>query len=568
MMKKTAPIGLLCFLLVCAVLCTSCSVLDSLINGIPDGPSHDHGSDEPPLSLICRHQFDDWKVSKAATCLENGERSRTCKLCGGREKQTVSATGHRETAMSDVPATCTLPGSLGGTCCEVCDQALTPPTVLLPAGHPSYQNGICTSCGSLQNSSEGLAYLDLYNQTHGYEFLGTMENGSVRQELYRQMDTVARRFHTDPSANATKRSGKYDPVADTLKYGELGLTLDDALEIWKTYRDDNPLYYWLSTTVVYDEDAGTVTLLVYEQYASGKDRMEMNKTVYQGIAAYLSVIPPEASDYEIALLMHDRIIDSIEYARDASGAPELSEWAHNIVGVFDGRGSVCEGYARAYQLLLNFKGVDCLLVTGYGKNEPHAWNMVRIGEEWYGVDVTWDDNNVNTYAYFCQSEADFYQTHDKATPADTGVEFLYEVPELAEYTIEWVELYLDETALGLFPCIDIAFEEMTDPNGNYTLRLLEEGGELLHPTESYHIYGSFPRVDSLTVIGVYTPLANNRYTATVVYLTRNVCLQGDLTLKNLFLMGMTNVTLTQGSYVLQYGTNPYHSALKNGVYLA
>ncbi|MBQ8303559.1 MAG: hypothetical protein IJX79_01215, partial [Clostridia bacterium] len=53
--------------------------------------------------------------------------------------------------------------------------------------------------------------------------------------------------------------------------------------------------------------------------------------------------------------------------------------------------TVCEGYARTMKYLCRKLGIECLIVTGTSKNEQHMWNMVRLDDEWYHIDSTWND---------------------------------------------------------------------------------------------------------------------------------------------------------------------------------
>ena len=60
---------------------------------------------------------------------------------------------------------------------------------------------------------------------------------------------------------------------------------------------------------------------------------------------------------------------------------------------------VCEGYSRAFKILCEKEGIQCVLASGIipaseadGEGEPHMWNYVQLdNEKWYAVDVTFND---------------------------------------------------------------------------------------------------------------------------------------------------------------------------------
>lgn len=56
--------------------------------------------------------------------------------------------------------------------------------------------------------------------------------------------------------------------------------------------------------------------------------------------------------------------------------------------LFEGR-AVCNGYALAIKIILNYIGIDTTLVGGYGISEYHAWNQVK-DEIFYNLDLTFD----------------------------------------------------------------------------------------------------------------------------------------------------------------------------------
>lgn len=96
------------------------------------------------------------------------------------------------------------------------------------------------------------------------------------------------------------------------------------------------------------------------------------------------------SDYEKSVILHDRVCDAVMYNLDS---------LHNQTAVSSlvfGE-SVCAGYARAYQILMQTVGIPCFYVVGTADNGAgiggHGWNMVQLDGQWYYTDVTWDDQN-------------------------------------------------------------------------------------------------------------------------------------------------------------------------------
>lgn len=118
------------------------------------------------------------------------------------------------------------------------------------------------------------------------------------------------------------------------------------------------------------------------------------------ILAVLEQIPaltdPDLSLYQRELALHDWMLDWAEYdPGELSNGPVGEPMPHNDdpYGFLTGRKGICTGYASTFQLLMELCGIPCLTVNGtsHGGTEEHAWNLVQLGEDWYAVDVTWDD---------------------------------------------------------------------------------------------------------------------------------------------------------------------------------
>ncbi len=368
----------------------------------------------------CVHTWSDWTLGLAPTCTSMGYNTRTCEACGYVQYDFKEELGHTFGEWHDITYSCT-ESYLQMKICSVCGD--TQLNEAMPSGH-TWSQGVCVVCGQTELDNFDIARLNLYNGTYGYEYLGTMEKGEILQKLYMDIDKAVRDFHVKGQNAETNVFAT--PLCD------YQLTEDEIVSVWKTYKDDNPLYYWLSNSLRIDGDK--LVLMTEEEYKNGEARTAQNKIVYDAISKYTSLVSESDSDYRIALAYHDAIINAVDYAYASEGTPETAYWAHSILGVFKEQGAVCEGYARTYQLLLNASGVENLFVTGMGNSELHAWNTVLLDDgNWYWCDLTWDDDPKYKwgikYNYFCAIDSEFLKNHKTDTSSATGVKFLYELPQ-------------------------------------------------------------------------------------------------------------------------------------------
>ncbi len=99
------------------------------------------------------------------------------------------------------------------------------------------------------------------------------------------------------------------------------------------------------------------------------------------------------SDFEKVKAAHDYIVKNCVYNKEAIDAETLTDDDFSIYGVLVKGKGVCEGYAKTFKMFMDIAGIDCIIVTGTAgsDNISHAWNMVKLGNDWYHIDVTFDD---------------------------------------------------------------------------------------------------------------------------------------------------------------------------------
>ena len=106
------------------------------------------------------------------------------------------------------------------------------------------------------------------------------------------------------------------------------------------------------------------------------------------------------SDFEKSVILYERLAQVNRY--------DYGTYHQTAYGALVEGMSVCAGYARAYQALLQAVGIPCLYVSGLADNGyeigGHAWNVVQLDGKWYYADPTWDDHDSvdlpMDYSYF------------------------------------------------------------------------------------------------------------------------------------------------------------------------
>lgn len=197
-------------------------------------------------------------------------------------------------------------------------------------------------------------------------------------------------------------------------------------------------------------DIEITTEAPYKTAYSERDKVAQN--IEKAISSIIDSMEDD-SRYSQVKAIHDYICDNAEYDNKAakhSGNAKY-HYAHVAAPLFNGKGVfVCEGYAKAFKILCDIMEIPCLLVEGTtdssekDSSSDHMWNYVQMeDDEWYGVDVTWDDEDDGIgYDYFLVGKRSkgfdnirFSKDHIPSTAQvelTNGKTFGFSYPELSE----------------------------------------------------------------------------------------------------------------------------------------
>jgi len=179
------------------------------------------------------------------------------------------------------------------------------------------------------------------------------------------------------------------------------LTNDSITRLYEAFFADNPQFFYLDRTYSMEGrqqiNGGTYYNALIIQYTlPTEQRVLAHEQLQDVVNDIIADLPQTADEYETELFLHDQLTALCTYDTAAAEAESTAAPnAYTSYGALVEGKAVCEGYAKAMQLLLHKASIPVTLVTGVAResSEAHMWNMVTINGENYHLDPTWNDTN-------------------------------------------------------------------------------------------------------------------------------------------------------------------------------
>lgn len=216
----------------------------------------------------------------------------------------------------------------------------------------------------------------------------------------------------------------YSMLNDFSESRRLEIPQDELQDILIAVLYDNSELFWVGTNyqfLDYESSVEFIPAYRFTEEEAKKISNELNKKISEIVAGAEAF----STDYEKELYFHNYICENVVYDEASMvNSGGYGDSAHSAL--LDGK-SICEGYSRAMQVLLDKVGIDNYLVVGDGKTEdgtePHMWNIVEIDGKNYHLDATWNDtvNETNYgYLYFNVSDEFISSDHLNIEPANNN----------------------------------------------------------------------------------------------------------------------------------------------------
>lgn len=199
----------------------------------------------------------------------------------------------------------------------------------------------------------------------------------------------------------------------------------DVMKVMQTALGDNPhvIYFDKSELGVMSSLLGNRQVSLrgaVSAFEARRMQTQLETAVKQAVSEIEARCP--SSNYEKLMCIYEYLQDRLRYDTQELHTKGVRPMSHNAYGTLLNNTGVCDGISSAFALIAQKMGFDCTLVHGKAafRTESlsgHAWNLVKVGNAFYHLDLTWDINHKEvaedySYEYFCVTDADISANHE------------------------------------------------------------------------------------------------------------------------------------------------------------
>ena len=174
----------------------------------------------------------------------------------------------------------------------------------------------------------------------------------------------------------------------TIDISEFNVMAEDIGWVYSSLFLNNPELFYLDNVFGYAGYPNGVVAFIEPTYKYTGEQLEYVVNDYNDRLDEIVSKFDMLNNIEAVVAVNDYL--AIHYEYDLYNA-EVNPQAviRDAYGMMVNKRGVCQGYALLFIAIMNRLGVECASVVSNSMN--HQWNVVKLGEYWYHIDVTWDD---------------------------------------------------------------------------------------------------------------------------------------------------------------------------------
>lgn len=181
-----------------------------------------------------------------------------------------------------------------------------------------------------------------------------------------------------------------ETLAEEIVVTGFGITTENLQRVLENLLYANPQIFYVGREYSYKHIDGNITK-IYFAYTNTAEEIAKQQAELADVVAEVGerLDLQHMTQEEIALSIHDYLAVNCAYPYGEIAAGTAPETAYTIYGALVEGNAACQGYALAYKYLLEQYKMTSGIAVSEAAN--HVWNIVKIKDSWYHLDVTWDD---------------------------------------------------------------------------------------------------------------------------------------------------------------------------------
>ena len=212
---------------------------------------------------------------------------------------------------------------------------------------------------------------------------------------YDRLDKLCREYLSTSGLDGVRyeySDGSVYYATEGVRFNDLGLSKDQAADVYYWFRYGNPQYYFVANGLLSSSDS--LYPCMYETMADGEDRAKITNKLFDKLDGWIQTVADNSSTtYQKELNANSLLCTAVVYQREYIGNFRVDQSLYSTVML---ESTVCAGYSMAFTAMMSALGVDAAAGLGGG----HAWNVVRFDDgNYYAVDVCWNDTDNSSIPY-------------------------------------------------------------------------------------------------------------------------------------------------------------------------
>ena len=215
----------------------------------------------------------------------------------------------------------------------------------------------------------------------------------LQTQLYNAIESSVHRISKEKD-----KDGRY--YIDSIYMPFTNIEQSDIRLVLEAFTSDHPEIFWLDNFLTYSNDGFNNMTIQFYSNINASDIKKYTLELEKSLLNILDKLPSNLGEFNRELFLHDTFLKQCTYDYNAINNDDI--WAsYTSYGALVNGLAVCEGYTKTMQLLLKYAGIESTVSNGKHNGNWHQWNMVKVDDEWYHLDATWDDSDDYIfYSYF------------------------------------------------------------------------------------------------------------------------------------------------------------------------